>query len=225
MRIQTKQIWSGKSFAAVALAFAFGAMASNGSAADYPPTPGFEKLSLTDTSKFHLTKAFSVFDKSAGYDKNVSLRYVYRDGRYDKVHSYNTDIVVEIYEFATPEKAQAYLKKRIGKTIPEAQANTVKLPPCRNKHKSDSDNFSGPNKLVKKFKHPSGSEVVVLHSGDFNNYDCTRESNRDESVWWTDGVYCFEIEALPYNIHETSYGRAEEFALDYLTALGKPVAP
>ena len=193
-------------------------------AADYPPTPGFEKISLAETPMFRQTKAFSVFDKAAGYVKNVSLRYVYKDGRFDKVHSYNTDVGVDVAEFATPAQAQAYLKKRVGKTIPEAQANTVKLPPCKGE-KRDSDDFQGPAKLVKKLRHPNGSEVIVTHSGDFNSFDCKRDSNRDEYVRWTDGVYYFEVFALPNSIHENAYGRAEEFAVDYLAALGQRVAP
>jgi hypothetical protein len=30
---------------------------------------------------------------------------------------------------------------------------------------------------------------------------------------------------LPNSIHENAYGRAEEFAVDYLAALGQRVAP
>jgi hypothetical protein len=196
-------------------------------AVSYPPTPGFEKFSLVDTSKFHQTNAFSVFDKSVGYLKTIHLNYVYRDGRYDKMHSYNTDVGMDISEFATAEQAQAYLKKRMGKTIPEEKANTVKLPPCKGE-KSGKDEFLGPEKIQKKFRHQNGSEIIVTHGGDFNMYDCKRGSNRDEQVRWTDGAYFFEISALPMSkggLDDAGYGRAEEFALDYLTALGQPATP
>jgi hypothetical protein len=227
MKRQTKRELKRTGFLSLSLGCAVLAIALKSLwAASYPPSPGFEKLSLKDTSKFHLTNSFSVFDKSAGYLKNISLRYVYRDGRYDKMHSYDTDIVVEIGEFATAEQAQAYLRKRMGKTIPEEKANTVKLPPCKGE-KSGKDEFLGPEKIQKKFRHPNGSEIIVTHSGDFNMYDCKRGSNREENVRWTDGVYCFEIEtsSVGKGGPDTGYGRAEEFALDYLTALGQPVTP
>ncbi|MEY2564547.1 MAG: hypothetical protein QOH88_2740 [Verrucomicrobiota bacterium] len=196
-------------------------------AASYPPSPGFEKLSPVNTSKFHQTNAFSVFDASVGYLKTIHLNYAYSDGRYEKIHSYNCDVGMDISEFATAEQAQTYLKKRIGKTIPEEKASTVKLPPCKGE-KRNNDEFTGPQKLQKKFRHPNGSEIFVTHGGDFNMYDCKRGSNRDEQVRWTDGVYFFEISALPMSkggLEDTGYGRAEEFALDYLTALGQPPTP
>jgi predicted heme/steroid binding protein len=226
MKRQTKQHLKRPGFLSLSLGFAVLAIALKSLWAASPPSPGFEKFSLKDTSKFHLTTSFSVFDERKGYVRNISLRYVYQDGRYAKMHSYDTDIVVEIEEFATAEQAQAALKKRTAKTIPEEKANTVKLPPCKGE-KSGKDDFTGPEKLQKKFRHPNGSEIIVTHGGDFNMYDCQRGSNRSEYVRWTDGVYYFSIYTAPVGKGgpDTGYGRAEEFALDYLTALGQPATP
>jgi hypothetical protein len=189
----------------------------------YPPAPGFEKFSIIDTKKFYQTQSFSVFDSSEGYVKNVDYKFAYQDGRYDKFHSYNTDVGLEIFEFASPEKAQAFFKKKLARAIPEAQAAKVKLPPCKGK-KSDNDDFGGPEKIVKKWRHQNGGEIVVTHSGDFNNFDCTRGSNDYEEVRWTDGIYYFEAEALHNSskgLPKTGFGIAEEFAIDYLAALGQ----
>ena len=191
-----------------------------------PPTPGFEKFAILDTNKFYQTQSFSVFNSSAGSVKNVQYNYVYRDGRFEKVNSYDTDVNLEIFEFASPEKARTYLKKKTTGAIPEAKASSVKLPPCKGE-KRDNDNFVGPAKIAKTLRHPNGSEIVVMHSGDFNMWDCKRGNNRDETVLWTDGVYYFKAEALPMSKlkDDTAHGRAEEFAIDYLAALGQPVAP
>jgi hypothetical protein len=112
--------------------------------------------------------------------------------------------------------------------VPAAQGDKIKLPRCVGE-KSDNDNFVGPEKIMKRLRHPNGSEVTVVHSGDFNNWDCKRSSNRTETIIWADGVYVFLIEALPQSeVQEgapgsTGYGIAEEFALDYLAALKQPV--
>ena len=83
----------------------------------------------------------------------------------------------------------------------------------------------GPAKIIKTFRHSNGSEIVVTHSGDFNMYDCKRGSNNNEDVRWTDGVYCFAVNSSGFlrGDVKTGFGMAEEFALDYLTALGQPV--
>jgi len=195
-----------------------------------PVPPGFEKFAVLDTEKFYQTAAFSVFDKRIGYLKNVSYNYAYSDGRFDKMQSYKTDVQLNVYEFASAEKAQAYFKNGLARAIPAAQADTVKLPRCVGE-KSGGDEFVGPDKIIKRLRHPNGGEIVVTHSGDFNMYDCKRGSNRSENVAWTDGVYYFGVSASPYvgrkdgEPGSIGYGRAEEFALDYLAALKQPVTP
>jgi len=192
----------------------------------YPPTPGFEKFAILDTNKFYQTQSFSQ-SLSAGSVKNVQYNYAYQDGRFAKLpNRYDTDVNLEIFEFASPEKARAYLKKKTAGAIPEAKASSVKLPPCKGE-KRDNDTFVGPAKIAKTLRHPNGSEIVVMHSGDFNMWDCKRGNSRDETVLWTDGVYYFEADALPMSKikDDNASGRAEEFAIDYLGALGQPVAP
>jgi hypothetical protein len=60
-------------------------------------------------------------------------------------------------------------------------------------------------------------------------WDCKRGRNRTETVVRADGVYVFVAEASPLvgikdgEPGSTGYGIAEEFALDYLAALGQPV--
>lgn len=202
-----------------------GAKHSANPSSKYPPAAGFEKFAIIDTPKFYQTQSFTVSDTSKGYVKNVQFNYVYQDGRFAKVHSYDTDVILEVYEFASADKAQAYLKKKLVGAIPEAKASSVKLPPCKGQKRAN-DNFTGPNTIATTFHHPNGSEVVVMHSGDYNMWDCQRGNNRDEYVRWTDGVYYFEVHAQPNRAKDDkAYGRAEEFALDYLAALGQPVKP
>jgi hypothetical protein len=195
-----------------------------------PPTPGFEKFALLETGKFHQTQAFSVFDKRVGYIKNIDFNYAYSDGRFDQVQSYKTDVHLTIYEFASAQTARAFHQKSIEATIPATEADKVKLPRCAGE-KSDSDGFVGPDKLVKRLSHPNGSEIAVIHSGDFNMWDCKRGSNRTEYVSWTDGPYYFSASALPYSKVKdgepgsTGFGRAEEFVVDYLKTLGQAIVP
>lgn len=193
-----------------------------------PPPPEFMKLDIFETEKFYQTSSSSESNPKIGYVKSARYWYVYSDGRFEKIHKYNYDVYLAIEEYASPEKAQSVVKNKLAKAVPAAQGDKIKLPRCVGE-KSDNDNFVGPEKIMKRLRHPNGSEVTVVHSGDFNNWDCKRSSNRTETIIWADGVYVFLIEALPQSeVQEgapgsTGYGIAEEFALDYLAALKQPV--
>jgi hypothetical protein len=150
--------------------------------------------------------------------RNVSLRYAYQDGRFDAIHSYDTDVGLEIFEFASVEKAQAYFRKKVSGAIPEAKAKAMK-----------ATDFNSADRVAKKLRHANGSEIVVTHSGYFKMYDGSRGSNLTEDVRWVDGVYYFQVSTSPMSgakgsaAAATGYERAEEFAIDYLAALGQPV--
>jgi hypothetical protein len=204
-----------------------------------PPPPGFEKFEVLDAGNFSLYSASSDTPftadtkipnrKGQGYKKAVAYSYHFTDERFTKLHGqYGTDARIRIAEYESPEKVQELFKKVVGEAIPVEQAKTIKLPRCVGE-KSDSDDFQGPFKIMKRYRHSNGSEIVVLHSGDFNMWDCKRGSNREEFVVWTDGAYYFVAEASPYSKvgdeepGGTGYGRAEELAIAYLAALGQPV--
>ncbi len=195
-----------------------------------PPTPGFEKFAVVETENFTMEQAFSVFNKDMGYLKNIDYRYKYTDKRNAKLHGeYGVDAQLQIMDFGTPEKVQERLKQRVKESIPIEKADTVKLPRCVGE-KSDSDEFLGPDKLVKTLKHPNGSDIVILRSGDFNMYDCKRGSNESEYAVWTDENFYFTVhtgghsKAGEGNPYYTGYGRAEEFAIEYLKSLGQAVS-
>ena len=194
----------------------------------YPPTPGFEKFALVEVGDFTMEQAFSVFDKSGGYLRNVDYRYKYTDKRNASMHGqYSVDAQMIIREFDSSQKAEKLFKEIVAESVPLAQAGKVKLPKCSGE-KSDRDDFIGPCKLVKRLKISGGGEAVVRRDGDFNMVDCERGSNRGESVVWTEGAYVFTVFTMPFSIHEnepggTGYGRAEEFARQYLKAMGKQV--
>ena len=194
----------------------------------YPPTPGFEKFALVEFGDFTMEQAFSVFNKVDGYLRNVDYRYKYTDQRNKSLHGqYSVDAQVVIREYDSSQKVAKMLKDRIAKTVPLAEAGKVKLPKCSGE-KSDSDEFIGPERLVKRLKISGGGEMVVFRDGEFNMFDCKRGSNRGESVIWTDGAFYFSVSSMAFGIYEdkpggTGYGRAEAFAKQYLKALGKQV--
>jgi hypothetical protein len=195
------------------------------------PSRAFEKFERIDTDKFYSTQQFTVLNTYShpGIVDAIHYNYVYADGRYSAFHSYNTDVSLEIFKFPSADKAQQYLKELVAKSIPIADAAKVKLSKCVGE-KRDNDEFIGPDKLVKKMIHPNGGEIIVYQGGDYNMVDCTRGNGNQEYVVWTDGEFYFEVVALPEaNAPNNSparkgEGRAEELAIDYLAALGQPVA-
>lgn len=191
-----------------------------------PPTPGFEKFALVEVGDFTMEKAFSVFNKQGGYLRNVDYTYKYTDKRNASMHGpYSVDAQMVIREYDSPQKTEKMLNDRIAESVPLAEAGKVKLPKCSGE-KSGSDEFVGPEKLVKRVRISGGGEMVVFRDGDFNMYDCTRGSNYGESVAWTDGAYYFSVTSSAYHVRRdepggTGYNRAEEFARQYLKASGK----
>lgn len=193
-----------------------------------PPTPGFEKFALVEVGDYTMEQAFSVFNKNDGYLRNVDYRYKYTDKRNASMHGqYGVDAQMVIREYDSAQKVEKMLKDRIAESVPLASAGKVKLPKCVGE-KSDSDEFIGPEKLVKRVKIAGGGELVVFRDGDFNMFDCERGSNYGESAAWTDGAYYFSVFSMAYHTRRdepggTGYDRAEEFARQYLKALGKQV--
>lgn len=187
----------------------------------YPPSQAFAQFERIDAGKFHSTEQFTVFDSAAfpGSVDSIQYSYIYTNGRFDTVRKYNADVSLQVVKFPSAEQAKVFLDQAIAKSIPIADAATVKLPKCVGQKKGNDD-FVGPSKLVKTLPHPRGGEIKVLTGGDFNMYDCTRGSNEDESAIWTDGEFYFLVDARKLKPSDVVKGRAEELALDYLAALG-----
>ncbi len=189
----------------------------------YPPSTAFDQFLRIVAGRFHSTEQFTVFDaaNSGGAVDHIQYNYVYTDDRFAAIHNYNTDVSLSISKFPTAEMARASVDRYLAGAIPIARADSVRLPACRGE-KSGSDDFVGPEKIVRTVPNPRGGVITILHSGDFNMYDCTRGSNRTETAVWTDGEYVFTASALPMvrPADDTGYGRAEELAIDYTTALG-----
>ena len=105
----------------------------------YPPTPGFEKFALVEVGDFTMEQAFSVFNKTGGYLRNVDYRYKYTDGRNKSLHGqYSVDAQVVVREFDSAQKAEKLFKEIVEKAVPLAEAGKVKLPRCVGE-KSGSD--------------------------------------------------------------------------------------
>jgi hypothetical protein len=188
-----------------------------------PPSPAFAQFERLETGKFHSNQQFTVFNAAAfpGSVDSIQYNYVYSDGRFADIRSYDTHVTLQIVKFSSAERAKAFFDNAIAKSVPIAQAGSVRLPACSGQ-KRGSDDFVGPSKLVRTLPNPRGGEIAILQSGDFNMNDCRRSSNRSESAIWTEGEFYFLVVALPTpgNMENTGYGRAEEFAVDYTQALG-----
>jgi len=189
----------------------------------YPPSTAFTQFQRIDAGRFYSTEQFTVFNSatSDGAVDGIQYQYVYTDDRFARVRSYNFDVTLAIAKFPSAERAKAKLDSVVTRAIPIAQADSVRLPPCRGQ-KSDSDDFVGPDKIVRTLPNPRGGEITILHSGDFNMYDCARGSNATETAVWTEGEFMFTATAMPManKPGDTGYGRAEELATDYTRALG-----
>lgn len=188
-----------------------------------PPSAAFAQFERIDAGRFHSTQQFTVFNAAAfpGSVDSIQYNYIYTDDRFAGQRSYDTDVNLQIIKFESPERAQAYLANAIRQSIPLAQAGSVRLPSCRGE-KSASDDFVGPSKLVRTLPNPRGGEITILHSGDFNMFDCTRGSNRTETAIWVEGEYYFLASAgpMPSRPNDNGEGRAQDLAVDYTRALG-----
>jgi hypothetical protein len=189
----------------------------------FPPSPAFAQFERIEAGRFHSTEQFTVFSpaNAGGAVDRVQYQYVYSDDRFASVRLYNFDVTLQITRYPSAERARAVLDGIVSRAIPIARAASVRLPACRGQ-KSDSDDFVGPDKLVRTLPNPRGGEITILHSGDFNMHDCTRGSNRTETAVWSDGEFLFAATASPMSARpdDTAYGRAEELATDYTRALG-----
>lgn len=189
----------------------------------YPPSAAFAQFERIDAGRFYSTEQFTVFNPatSDGAVDSIQYNYVYTDDRFASVHSYNTDVSLTILKFPSAERAKALVDSIISRAVPIARADSVRLPACRGE-KSGSDDFVGPEKIVRTLPNPRGGEITILQSGDFNMYDCTRGSNRTETAVWSEGEFVFTAAALPMTSprDDTGYGRAEDLATDYTRALG-----
>lgn len=189
----------------------------------YPPSPAFAQFERIDAGRFYSTEQFTVFNPATadGAVDSIQYQYVYADDRFARVRAYNFDVTLTILKFPTAERTKAMLDSITSRAIPIARADSVRLPACRGE-KRGSDDFVGPDKIVRTLPNPRGGEITILQSGDFNMYDCTRGSNRTETAVWTDGEFLFTANAMPMPSPpgDTGYGRAEELATDYTRALG-----
>lgn len=188
-----------------------------------PPSPAFAQFQRIDAGRFHSTQQFTVFNAAAfpGSVDSVQYNYIYTDDRFAGVRSYDTDVNLQIVKFPSAEGARAFLDNVVARAIPIAEAGSVRLPAC-NGEKRANDDFVGPSKIVRTLPNPRGGEITILHSGDFNMYDCTRGSNRTEMAIWAEGEYYFLASALPMpsRREDSGEGRAQDLATDYTRALG-----
>jgi hypothetical protein len=189
-----------------------------------PPSPAFAQFERIEAGKFHSTEQFSSRNPGVffpGAIDNVQYQYVYTDDRFAKYRSFGFDLTLQIVKFPSADQAKAFLDRALAKAIPIAEADRVQLPRCSGEKRA-GDDFVGPDKIVRTLPNPRGGQITILHSGDFNMYDCTRGSNRSESAVWTEGEYYFLVNAGPMSgkPDDTGYGRAEELAVDYTNALG-----
>jgi hypothetical protein len=188
-----------------------------------PPSTAFAQFERLDAGRFHSTQQFTVFNAAAypGAVDSIQYNYIYTDDRFAGARSYNTDVILQIVKFSSAEGARAFHDNVIARAIPIAEADRVRLPSCRGE-KSGNDDFLGPSKIVRTLSNPRGGEITILHSGDFNMYDCTRGSNREETAIWTESEFLFLVSALPIagRQGDTGYGRAQDLAVDYTNALG-----
>lgn len=214
---------AGNASAAGANAAAPAARTAPNPSREAPPSTAFARFERLDAGKFHSTQQFTVFNAAGmpGAVDSIQYNYIYSDDRFAGSRSYDTDVTLQIIKFDSAERASAFLSNAIAQSIPIAQADSVQLPACQGQ-KSDGDDFVGPSKIVRTIPNPRGGEITILHSGDFNMYDCTRGSNRTETAIWTEGEYYFAASALPMSARpdDTGYGRAQDLAIDYTTALG-----
>jgi hypothetical protein len=187
----------------------------------YPPSTAFAQFERIDAGKFHSTEQFTVFNPgTSGAVDSIQYQYIYTDDRLAGVRSHNFDVVLQITKFPSAEGPRALLDNAIARAIPIAEADRVRLPPCRGQ-KRGGDDFVGPSKIVRTLPNPRGGEITILHSGDFNMNDCTRGSNQTETAIWTEGEFFFMVDALPMRPGDTGYGRAQDLAIDYTRALGQ----
>lgn len=187
----------------------------------YPPSKGFDQFLKVDAGRFHSTEQFTVFNPAQmpGSTDSITYQYIYTDDRTAKIRAYNFDVSLKIIKLPSAEQAKAALDRSLAAAIPIANATSVKLPAC-NGSKRDSDQFIGPSKILETLPNPRGGEVTIFQPGDFNNYDCTRKHNPEESAAWVVDEYYFSAIASAHNMTDAPEGRVKEFVTDYLAALG-----
>lgn len=132
---------------------------------------------------------------------------------------YESKNYFDIRKYASEADAGAAFKKRISQAVAADEYDKkVKLPKCDPNKETD---YETPEVLAKTIPQKSGDDAVVFQSSRFWDYQCRIDSNREETVVWTNGVYIFQINTSAPDIHSNAFGKAEAFFNDYQRAMGQ----
>lgn len=195
-----------------------------------PPNVGYF-IRKSGEKKDKLDKSFRENDEVSrnlfSGAEHYQIGYNYADRRYEDKTSemdllFKGDLKLNIYKMPSAENARKYIEN--WETA--AKKTQPKMRVCKFEEMEEGGATDvGPPQIIKRLKHPNGSEVIFVQRGFLIYNKCYDDSpGIDSEAYWTNGTYLFEAHSSGHHSEGKPRANAlpiiEDFMADYLTVSG-----